>query len=177
MGLGLGLIFAPAMSDRDARRRRRSDAGVASAMVNTTQQVGGSIGTALLSTIVATAVANYAEGRGRAPGVLAQAAVHGYTTAFCWSAAIFAVGAIVCGMLLRNDGRGAGHGPGGRAGSGPLGSRVARGGRVTAHRGARPPGAPGAALDAQLGPPRRTEPRLLPLFGGQHAARRRVLAH
>jgi hypothetical protein len=77
------------------------DAGVAAAMVNTGQQVGGSVGTALLSTLSATAVTNYLEGRPRTAAVAAEAAVHGYTTAFWISAAIFAAGAIVCGALLR----------------------------------------------------------------------------
>ena len=102
MGIGLGLIFAPAFNGAtlgvDA-----ADAGVASAMVNTAQQVGGSIGTAFLSTIFATAVRNYAEGKAPGAGVIAQASMHGYTTAFYCSAAIFLVGSIVCGLLLRND--------------------------------------------------------------------------
>src|SRR3954467_1664793 len=101
MGVGLGLIFAPAMSTAtlgvDA-----SDAGVASAMVNTSQQVGGSIGTAVLSTIFSGAVTSYATSHPRTPGLAAQAAVHGYTTAFWCSAAVFLVGAIVCGLVFRS---------------------------------------------------------------------------
>ena len=54
MGLGLGLIMAPAMSTATLGVDRR-DAGVASAMVNTGQQIGGSIGTALLSTLASSA--------------------------------------------------------------------------------------------------------------------------
>ena len=54
MGLGLGLVFAPAMSTATLGVDRR-DAGVASALVNTGQQIGGSIGTALLSTLAASA--------------------------------------------------------------------------------------------------------------------------
>jgi hypothetical protein len=76
-----------------------ADAGVASAMVSASQQVGGSLGTALLSTIAASAASSLipgAAGAGRpAPALLAHAAMHGYTTAFAWAAAIFAVGAIV----------------------------------------------------------------------------------
>jgi hypothetical protein len=70
-------------------------------MVNTMQQIGGSIGTALLSTLAASATTSYVEGRRPTPGVLADAAVHGYTTAFWWSAGIFLFGAFVCGLLLR----------------------------------------------------------------------------
>jgi EmrB/QacA subfamily drug resistance transporter len=102
MGLGLGLIFAPAFNGATLGVEPH-DAGVASAMVNTAQQVGGSIGTAFLSTIFATAVRNFAEGRRPGPGLVAQASMHGYTTAFGCSAAIFLLGSIVCAGLLRND--------------------------------------------------------------------------
>jgi hypothetical protein len=98
LGLGIGLVMAPAMNTATAGVRP-SDAGVASAMVNTAQQVGGSIGTALLSTLATTAATSYAEAH---PGQLALAAVHSYTTAFWWSAAIFAVAAIATGLLLRS---------------------------------------------------------------------------
>jgi EmrB/QacA subfamily drug resistance transporter len=102
MGLGLGNVFAPAMSSATLGVEA-SDAGVASAMVNTMQQIGGSIGTALLSTLAASATTSaLAGGSGRpTPEVIAQAAVHGYTTAFYWSAAIFAIAAVVCTALLR----------------------------------------------------------------------------
>ena len=100
VGVGLGFSIATAMSTAtlgvDA-----ADSGVASAMVNTAQQVGGSIGTALLSTIAASAVTAFAVGKPGSPGLAAQAAVHGYTTAFWVAAAIFAFGAVVCGLLLR----------------------------------------------------------------------------
>jgi hypothetical protein len=81
----------------------RADAGVASALVNTGQQIGGSIGTALLSTLAASAT-TAALDTGAAPtkAAVAQAAVHGYTTAFYWSAAIFAVAAVICTALLRS---------------------------------------------------------------------------
>ena len=71
-------------------------------MVNTGQQVGGSIGTAFLSTIAASAVTSFAAENGAAgnQALMAEAAVHGYTTAFWWSAAIFAVGAVATALLL-----------------------------------------------------------------------------
>jgi hypothetical protein len=100
MGLGLGLIFAPSFNNATLGVDP-SDAGVASAMVNTSQQVGGSIGTALLSTLAASATTSYLTGRVPSPEVVTQAAVHGYTTAFWWSAAIFATGAVLCGLVLR----------------------------------------------------------------------------
>ncbi|HVO55215.1 MAG TPA: MFS transporter [Solirubrobacterales bacterium] len=99
-GLGMGLIFAPGMNTATAGVSS-DDAGVASAMVNTTQQVGGSIGTALLNTLATSAVSSYLASRQPNPQVLSEAAVHGYTTAFWWSAGIFLAGAIVTALLLR----------------------------------------------------------------------------
>ncbi len=100
MGFGFGLIFAPSIATATLGVEP-SDTGVASAMVNVSQQVGGSIGTALLSTIAVTATASFVRAHGHVPGIAAQAAVHGYTTAFTWSAAIFAVAAVVSVSLLR----------------------------------------------------------------------------
>ena len=99
MGLGLGLVFAPAMSTATLGVNR-GDAGVASALVNTGQQVGGSIGTALLSTLAASAASSFAAGRRPSADLVQAAAVHGYTTAFLWSAAIFAIGGLVSWALL-----------------------------------------------------------------------------
>jgi hypothetical protein len=55
------------------------------------------LGTALLSTIAASATSSFTASHHST----ALAAVDGYTTAFAWSAAIVAVGAIVCGLLMR----------------------------------------------------------------------------
>ena len=57
-----------------------ADAGVASALVNTNQQVGGSIGTALLNTLAASALTSYVLAHGRSPLALAQGAVHSYVS-------------------------------------------------------------------------------------------------
>jgi EmrB/QacA subfamily drug resistance transporter len=99
MGLGLGLVFAPAMSTATLGVDR-ADAGVASALVNTGQQIGGSIGTALLSTLAAGAASGFAADRRPSAELVQAAGVHGYTTAFLWSAAIFAIGALVSWALL-----------------------------------------------------------------------------
>jgi EmrB/QacA subfamily drug resistance transporter len=102
LGVGLGLIFSPAFSTATLGVSP-ADAGVASAMVNTSQQVGGSIGTALLSTLAGSAVSSFVADRASSsPDVLAAAAVHGYTTAFYWSAAIFAFGLVVSSIVLRS---------------------------------------------------------------------------
>jgi EmrB/QacA subfamily drug resistance transporter len=100
LGLGLGLIFGPAMNT-GTLGVDPGDAGVASATVNTASQVGGSLGTALLNTVATTATASFVAGKAAAPALAADAAVHGYTTAFWWAAAIFAAGAVICGVLLR----------------------------------------------------------------------------
>ena len=70
-------------------------------MVNTSQQVGGAVGTALLSTLVVSATTSFAEGKARTPGLMAEAATHGYTIAFWTSAGIFALGAVLTAALLR----------------------------------------------------------------------------
>jgi hypothetical protein len=77
---------------------------VASAMVNTMQQVGGSIGTALLSTFAAHATKSYliADDHGPDTATLVdRAATHGYTVAFAISAGIFLLAALICGSLIR----------------------------------------------------------------------------
>jgi EmrB/QacA subfamily drug resistance transporter len=101
IGVGLGLVFATAMSTATLGVAAE-DSGVASATVNTAQQVGGSIGTALLNTIATSAATGYMSGKVADPDTLAHAAVHSYTTAFWWAAAFFAIGAVVCAALLKS---------------------------------------------------------------------------
>jgi len=83
------------------------DAGEASATVTVGQQLGASVGTALLSTIFAAAVTSYLTAHlaaarliGR-PALTGLALAHGYDTAFWWTAGIFAGGAVIGGTLLR----------------------------------------------------------------------------
>ena len=99
MGLGFGAIMAPSMNTATSGVAPE-DAGIASAMVNTMQQVGGSIGTAVLSTVAASAATSYAVGHGPSVGLAAAAATHGYTMAFTVAAIFFAFGAIVSITLL-----------------------------------------------------------------------------
>ena len=99
MGLGFGMIFSPAINTATAGVARQ-DSGVASALVNTMQQVGGSIGTAALSTVALTATASYLAAHHAGPLAPATAAVHGYTVAFTVSAALFGVGALAAVLLL-----------------------------------------------------------------------------
>ena len=97
LGSGFGMIFSTAINTATLGVVPE-DAGVASALVNTCQQVGGAAGTALLSTIAITATAGFlADGAGSP----AAAAIHGYTVAFGFSAAIFLAGALIGAMMLR----------------------------------------------------------------------------
>lgn len=101
LGLGMGQVFAPVFNTATLNVGQ-ADAGVASAMVNTMQQVGGAVGTALLSTLAATATRDYVTTNGGpSPDVIAAAEIHGYTTAFWVAAAIIAAGSIVVGVTLR----------------------------------------------------------------------------
>src|SRR6202042_1101452 len=93
VGVGLGLVFGCAMNTA-TYGAAAADAGVASAMVNTCQQVGGSIGTALLNTIAASALSSYLLTHGHGPAATAGAAVHSYVVAFWVAAAIFAAAAV-----------------------------------------------------------------------------------
>jgi EmrB/QacA subfamily drug resistance transporter len=78
----------------------RADAGVAAAVVNTAQQLGGSIGTALLSTIYAGALAGYLAAHSGASSSPAAASVHAYTVGFTAGAVIFAAGLLLALVLL-----------------------------------------------------------------------------
>jgi hypothetical protein len=69
-------------------------------MVNTSQQIGGSVGTALLSTIFASAVASYTASHLHTRGLADAAAVHGYTVAFWWAVGIFVLGFLLAIVIL-----------------------------------------------------------------------------
>jgi hypothetical protein len=102
-GLGLGLIFAPAVATATSGVRA-GDAGAASALVNTTQQIGGSMGVALLNTIAVSVTArvtnhSYPSG-GLTNLVLVNATLHGYAVAFWWAAGFFGVGALLTLSLM-----------------------------------------------------------------------------
>jgi EmrB/QacA subfamily drug resistance transporter len=109
IGAGLGFIFAP-VADTGTAGVPPQDTGVASATLNTGNQLGGSIGTSLLNSLFATAVATYiatnahigTSSHSRPSAHLTSLAfLHGYTTAFWWCAGIFAFGAVICGALMR----------------------------------------------------------------------------
>jgi EmrB/QacA subfamily drug resistance transporter len=99
IGVGMGCIFAPTFSAATLGVAP-NEAGIASAMVNTSQQIGGSIGTSLLSTIYASAVVRYLTSHPRVPGLALAAQVHGDTTAFWWAAGIFGIGFLLTLLIM-----------------------------------------------------------------------------
>ncbi|MER5938705.1 MFS transporter [Streptomyces sp. NPDC001928] len=110
LGLGMGTAFMPAMS-LATMGVKPQDAGVASAMVNTSQQVGGAIGTALLNTIAASATTSYiadhiggATSRSQQQLVQLEGMVHGYANAI-WFAVGILVAAAAIAFTFVNAGR------------------------------------------------------------------------
>ncbi len=97
--LGMGLTFVP-MNSTALFGVAEDDAGVASALVNTTQQVGGALGTAFLNTVAASSTAAFLVARVVTPSVARSATVHGFTTAFEVSALLVAMAAAVAGSLV-----------------------------------------------------------------------------
>ncbi|MEW2259478.1 DHA2 family efflux MFS transporter permease subunit [Streptomyces sp. NPDC047869] len=111
MGLGMGLTFMPVFATATAGVAPR-DAGVTSATVNTSQQVGGSIGTALLNTVATTSSAAYITAHLRGPAskaaVVPAGVVHGYTVAIWWAAGVMLLAGLVAGLMV--TARAPGHG-------------------------------------------------------------------
>jgi hypothetical protein len=105
-GIGLGMVIAPVINTGTFGVAPQ-DAGVASATVTVSQMLGGSVGTSLLNTIFASAVASYLTAHLAAARLAGGQALtglalsHGYDTAFWWIAGMFAGGAVVSGVLLR----------------------------------------------------------------------------
>lgn len=96
VGFGMGLVFVTVASTA-LIGVAPDDAGVASAMVSTSQQVGGSLGTALLNTVAAGAAASSLAGRPDS----AVAVVHGYQVALLAGAVVLGVGAVGAAFLVR----------------------------------------------------------------------------
>jgi EmrB/QacA subfamily drug resistance transporter len=115
--IGMGLVIAPSISTGTFGVAPQ-DAGVASATITVGQQLGASIGTSLLNTIFAAAVASYLTANAGSARIAGQptlaglALAHGYDAAFWWTAGIFAVGAVTGGALLRPGPLAPARGPG-----------------------------------------------------------------
>jgi EmrB/QacA subfamily drug resistance transporter len=111
ISLGLALAFVP-MNSTALLGVDQGDAGVASALVNATQQVGGSLGIALLNTVASSSAAGYLAAHARDLGaaaasrVIPVATVHGYTRAFEVSTVTVVVAFVLTAALLRGTPRG-----------------------------------------------------------------------
>ena len=95
----MGLIFVP-LSAVSLFGVGNHDAGVASAVLNTSQQIGGSIGLAFLNTIAASATTAYIVSN-HLPGPTADALVDGFHVAYLWSIGILALAGIIWVVLVR----------------------------------------------------------------------------
>ena len=100
ISFGLGLAFVP-LSSTALLGVGDHDAGVASALVNTTQQVGGSLGTALLNTIFATTVAGYLAVHGASSASATQATIHGYSVGFFIAAGVILTASLVSLVCIK----------------------------------------------------------------------------
>jgi len=105
LSLGMGLVFVP-ISATALFGVGNHDAGVASAVLNTAQQIGGALGTAFLNTIAVTATANYFVDNMIDPadpanaGAMPVALTEGFTTAFSWSAGFMILGALIWVFMI-----------------------------------------------------------------------------
>jgi EmrB/QacA subfamily drug resistance transporter len=102
ISLGMGHVFVP-LSSTALLGVPNHDAGAASALVNTMQQIGGSLGVAFLNTIATSATTAYAVAHG---GVSAAAVVHGFTTAFSVNVGLLVGALVVVATLVRSPGQG-----------------------------------------------------------------------
>jgi MFS family permease len=100
VSLGMGLSFV-AMSSTALIGVSAEDAGVASALVNATQQTGGTMGAALINTIATSATVSYVAAHGKSVASLTAGSIHGYTTAFTFSAIVLAVAGVSAFALIR----------------------------------------------------------------------------
>ena len=100
-GLGLALAFVP-MSIGALTGVRSADAGIASGLINTTQQIGGAIGVAVATTVATTFTAHYVNAHPRTSAFDAAALTHGFQVAFYVLAAVAGLGAVLAAVMLES---------------------------------------------------------------------------
>jgi MFS family permease len=105
-GLGLAFVFIP-MSIGALTGVRPADAGIASGLINTSQQIGGAIGVAAATTIATTFTNHYVHSHAGTTAFSAPALVHGFQIAFYSLAATAAVGAVIARLLIEPQPSGA----------------------------------------------------------------------
>ena len=98
-GLGLALVFIP-MSIGALTGVRPADAGIASGLINTSQQIGGAIGVAAATTIATTFTTHYVSSHAGTTAFSGAALTHGFQVAFYALAATAAVGAVIAAVLI-----------------------------------------------------------------------------
>ena len=101
-GLGLALVFIP-MSIGALTGVRPADAGIASGLISTSQQIGGAIGVAAATTIATTFASHYVSSHPGATAFSAPALVHGFQIAFYALAGAAAVGAVLAALLIESQ--------------------------------------------------------------------------
>ncbi|HWT22564.1 MAG TPA: DHA2 family efflux MFS transporter permease subunit, partial [Solirubrobacteraceae bacterium] len=104
-GVGLALAFVP-MSIGALTGVRETEAGVASGLINTSQQIGGAIGVAVVTTIATTATADYIAAHPGTTAANGAALTHGFHAAFYVLAGVAAVGAVLAAVMLESRPKG-----------------------------------------------------------------------
>ncbi|MCT2592613.1 MFS transporter [Streptomyces sp. N2-109] len=99
VGLGVGLVMAPAMNYA-TYGVKPEEAGIASATLNTSQQIGASIGTALLNTVATSATADYLADREPTPAVLKDGLVEGFAKGYAVATVVLLAAAVVIGLVM-----------------------------------------------------------------------------
>jgi EmrB/QacA subfamily drug resistance transporter len=100
-GIGLALAFVP-MSIGGLTGVRQSDAGIASGLINTTQQVGGAIGVAVATTVATTFTSHYVDAHAGASPLGGAALTHGFQIGFYVLAGLALLGAILAAVLVES---------------------------------------------------------------------------
>jgi MFS family permease len=101
-GAGLGFAFVP-VTIGAVTGVRDSDAGLASGLINTSQQIGGALGLAVLSTIATSRIDSLMEAAHGAKGALPNALTEGFQSAFLAGAGFALLGVLAAAVLIRGD--------------------------------------------------------------------------
>jgi EmrB/QacA subfamily drug resistance transporter len=101
-GVGLALAFVP-MSIGGLTGVRQEDAGIASGLINTTQQVGGAIGVAVATTVATTFTNHFVSAHPHSSALGGPALTHGFQIAFYVLAAVALLGAVLAGLLVESN--------------------------------------------------------------------------
>ena len=101
-GVGLALAFVP-MSIGGLTGVRQADAGIASGLINTTQQIGGAIGVAVATTVATTFTTRYVDDHPGSAALGGAALTHGFQIAFYVLAGLAILGATLAALLLESN--------------------------------------------------------------------------